>query len=69
MAHHKRRRPKSQRAGCLLCKPYKANWMKDSRHALKPRDRRERERLDAQEADARLDEVDVRSDGGRGEDG
>jgi len=23
MAHHKRRRPKHQRAGCLLCKPHK----------------------------------------------
>ena len=25
MAHHKRRRPKNRRAGCLLCKPHKAN--------------------------------------------
>jgi len=25
MAHHKRRRPKNTRAGCLLCKPYKMN--------------------------------------------
>lgn len=25
MAHHKRRRPKNQRAGCLYCKPYKGN--------------------------------------------
>jgi len=23
MAHHKRKGPKSTRAGCLLCKPYK----------------------------------------------
>lgn len=23
MAHHKRRRPKSRRAGCLMCKPWK----------------------------------------------
>jgi len=23
MAHHKRKKPKSGRAGCLLCKPYK----------------------------------------------
>lgn len=23
MAHHKRRRPKHQRRGCLFCKPYK----------------------------------------------
>jgi hypothetical protein len=52
MAHFKRKRPKSRRAGCLLCKPHKANGMKDSVHALKPRDRREKERLDDQEADA-----------------
>ncbi|MDN5836487.1 MAG: hypothetical protein L0H12_03945 [Nitrosospira sp.] len=25
MANHKRKRPKNRRAGCLLCKPYKAN--------------------------------------------
>ena len=25
--HHKRKRPKSRRAGCLLCKPHKANGM------------------------------------------
>lgn len=23
MAHHKRKRPKSTRAGCLMCKPWK----------------------------------------------
>lgn len=23
--HHKRRRPKSSRNGCLMCKPHKAN--------------------------------------------
>jgi len=23
--HHRRKRPKSARAGCLLCKPHKAN--------------------------------------------
>ena len=23
MAHHKRKKPKSTRAGCLLCKPHK----------------------------------------------
>lgn len=23
MAHHKRRRPKSTRSGCLMCKPWK----------------------------------------------
>lgn len=25
MANHKRGRPKNRRAGCLLCKPWKAN--------------------------------------------
>jgi hypothetical protein len=25
MAHHKRKRPKNQRAGCLMCKPWKMN--------------------------------------------
>jgi len=25
MANHKRKRPKNRRAGCLLCKPWKAN--------------------------------------------
>lgn len=25
--HHKRKRPKSARAGCLMCKPHKANGM------------------------------------------
>jgi hypothetical protein len=28
--HHKRRRPKSRRAGCLLCKPNKVGgWPRD----------------------------------------
>ena len=30
MAHHKRRKPKSARSGCLLCKPWKANGSKRS---------------------------------------
>lgn len=25
MGHHKRKKPKSSRSGCLLCKPHKAN--------------------------------------------
>jgi hypothetical protein len=28
MAHHKRRRPKHQRAGCLMCKPHKDERVK-----------------------------------------
>lgn len=27
--HHKRHRPKNRRAGCLLCKPNKANGVND----------------------------------------
>ena len=30
MAHHKRRRPKSARSGCLMCKAHKANGAKGS---------------------------------------
>jgi hypothetical protein len=33
--NHKRRRPKHQRAGCLLCKPHK-----DEREAKRPRSKR-----------------------------
>lgn len=29
MAHHKRGRAKNRRAGCLFCKPHKANGAKD----------------------------------------
>jgi len=28
--NHKRRRPKSSRAGCLLCKPHKSQRSKDT---------------------------------------
>ena len=32
MAHHKRKRPKNSRAGCLMCKPWKVNGVgKDER--------------------------------------
>jgi hypothetical protein len=34
--NHKRRRPKHQRAGCLLCKPHK-----DERKKKQPRSKRE----------------------------
>ena len=36
MAHHKRRKPKNARAGCLLCKPHKANGCSGS-HAAQTR--------------------------------
>jgi len=38
MAHHKRKRPKQRRAGCLLCKPQKLPSLKKAERA---RDRRE----------------------------
>jgi hypothetical protein len=39
VGHHKRRRPKNQRAGCLMCKPWKQNGLKGSReHAGHPSD-------------------------------
>lgn len=31
MANHKRGRPKNRRAGCLLCKPHKANGINEAR--------------------------------------
>lgn len=33
MAHHKRKGPKSTRAGCLCCKPHKAQYNKHSKWA------------------------------------
>lgn len=30
MSHHKRRRPRNQRAGCKMCKPWKINGAGDS---------------------------------------
>lgn len=30
MSHHKRRRPKHQRSGCLHCKPYKDERVKST---------------------------------------
>lgn len=30
MGHHKRRRPKNRRAGCLMCKMWKANGAKEN---------------------------------------
>lgn len=31
--NHKRRRPKNRRAGCLMCKPHKANHVKGQRRS------------------------------------
>ena len=50
MTHHKRGRPKNRRAGCLLCKPWKANGNTRKKHsdAVAAVDHDEQERLAAQ---------------------
>jgi radical SAM superfamily enzyme len=42
MAHHKRRRPKHSRAGCLFCKPHKSNKSKDREEAQTQQERKAR---------------------------
>jgi hypothetical protein len=44
VAHHKRKRPKHRRAGCLLCKPFKLTANKKSERAAARRDWRRSER-------------------------
>lgn len=34
MANHKRKRPKNRRAGCLLCKPHKANGVNEEKASV-----------------------------------
>lgn len=51
MAHHKRRRPKSSRSGCILCKPHKHQGAKDTKAAQR-----------RQELLARISEKEQRSD-------
>ena len=36
MAHHKRKRPKNRRAGCLLCKPWKMTGFSQDRLDAEP---------------------------------
>jgi hypothetical protein len=45
MAHHKRKRTKHRRAGCLLCKPHKRNARKTAARVKARRDWRRREDL------------------------
>ena len=56
MANHKRKRPKNRRAGCLLCKPHKANGSKGTKGAQT-----------RQEIKARLKEKEGRTDYGKEE--
>ena len=39
--HHRRHRPRNQRAGCKRCKPWKVNGAKRQKFNLKPADRRQ----------------------------
>jgi hypothetical protein len=44
--HHKKKKPKNQRAGCLMCKPHKINGVdKRSKSNAKPSDFRQYEKL------------------------
>ncbi len=42
MAHHKRKRAKNARAGCLCCKPHKANGCKGTADAQTRQEKRAR---------------------------
>jgi hypothetical protein len=44
--HHKRKRPKQRRAGCLLCKPNKLNAAKTAERMRQRAEWRRLERLD-----------------------
>jgi hypothetical protein len=41
--HHKRKRPKDRRAGCLFCKPHKAVRSKDREESQTLQERKARE--------------------------
>lgn len=49
--HHKRRRPKSKRAGCLMCKWHKDNAFKGTRVAQTVQELRARDREREQRAE------------------
>lgn len=42
MPNHKRKRPKSRRSGCLMCKPWKGNGVKGTANAQTMQERRAR---------------------------
>lgn len=58
MGHHKRGRPKSRRAGCLLCKPHKAQWLKDSWRSWTRQEFRANESEEAQREELHADRGD-----------
>lgn len=55
MAHHKRKRRKNVRAGCIMCKPHKANGCKGREQDQTWQERRAR--LSEREQVAELDRV------------
>lgn len=44
--NHKRKKPKSSRAGCLMCKPHKHQRAKDKKSSLTIRDRKALDRYE-----------------------
>jgi hypothetical protein len=52
--HHKRKRPKSARAGCLMCKPHKANGCCPAHKNMRMGDRR---RYEAGRTDLRSERI------------
>lgn len=54
--NHKRHKPKSRRAGCLFCKPWKHQRAKGTRSAMTMQDRRAGEAL-RQEIDGRAESI------------
>lgn len=50
--HFKRRRPKNRRAGCLLCKPHKANGACPRHRDMQHGDRKRSEAVRAMLAEA-----------------
>jgi hypothetical protein len=48
--NHKRRRPKNQRAGCLMCKSHKVNGYSKAAKKLRGGQRRRMESADARQS-------------------
>lgn len=50
MANHKRKKPRQQRAGCIMCKFHKTNAAKDTKSSQTLQDRRSRDSMAQQVA-------------------
>lgn len=51
--NHKRKRPKNRRAGCLLCKPHKANGSKGRTESQTLQEKKARQREAFERAERR----------------